>query len=167
MQNIDSLSNLDQILNKYLTGDSNVITSIIGNLDVTYKIEGTKGYFYPTIGGYNSFNEYCEGKVKLTLENITTVEGKEKFVINYLNILGENVNTPEEALAVINTESDEPLASCSEAFEWVINNAQGNPMLLIIGYYAAIIDDIPETYVDEFVLYGFNYMQRENGERYI
>lgn len=37
-----------------ITEDECQIPKIFGNLEVTYKVEGEKLYFYPTINGYNN-----------------------------------------------------------------------------------------------------------------
>lgn len=75
---ITGISQLGAQINSFITGtnNGNIFTDIAGKLDVTYKVEGTKVYFYPTIDGYNSLTAYCNGKVITELQNIKTDEQK-------------------------------------------------------------------------------------------
>ena len=159
---ITGINQLESQINSYITGtnNNNALTKIVGKLDVTYRVEGTKVYFYPTIDGYNNLSTYCQGKVIPILKSITTQEEKEKFVINYCNMFaGTELSSSEEALEIINANNDTPYSSCVEAYDDMmkeLNNMESIELLLY--YLISIYDNILENEREYLALHGFNFI---------
>ena len=118
------------------------IPQIFGNLDVTYKVEGTKVYFYPTINGESTPALYM-----MTLSSKMTEEQKKKILIDMAIQEKENISE-DEALDYWNQETGQNFDSLIEAYDWM---CEAEMWYYPIGTFA-MMELLPKNEFDSIML---------------